>query len=337
MFPQLAVQLRRLKTILLCCLFLLMASSSSLPLSLLLDWCRARDLLFGENDVSQDVPLALQLASSCGEHPDARWLTELCAGKNVKTAEDAKSVFLAASANDARALCFAWYLGSGDNLDPLRRAAELGFAFAQAKLSWRTEGNERFKFAHLAAAQGERDGFVWLGICFRNGEGCEKNLERERQNFVLSAERGNLYACEEAGRLFDVSDPERWRFWGAASSAESSFCGFLDGFKPEVERFLMGLGNSRAMFVIGRVLKVHLNGGRIFGKSVDPDHIRRAKQAVAFYEAEIEACQHAVHAWTQVGMAWKVVKDIRRLIARMIWETREEALFKTDESWMMID
>jgi hypothetical protein len=48
----------------------------------------------------------------------------------------------------------------------LRRSAELGFAFAQAWMAGRTEGEEKFKFAQLAAAQGERDGFSWLGLLF---------------------------------------------------------------------------------------------------------------------------------------------------------------------------
>ena len=49
---------------------------------------------FWRNYVDQNIPLALELASSC-QHPDARWLTEVCAGKGVTTKEDGKRVFLA--------------------------------------------------------------------------------------------------------------------------------------------------------------------------------------------------------------------------------------------------
>jgi hypothetical protein len=120
---------------------------------------------FGQNRVAQNIPLALQLAGR-GQHPDARWLTETCAGKDVTTEEDAKRFFSALGQNDARALCFAWLLGDQEDSAPLRRSAELGFALAHARLAWQTEGDERFKFAQLAAAQGERDGFIWLGLCF---------------------------------------------------------------------------------------------------------------------------------------------------------------------------
>jgi hypothetical protein len=87
--------------------------------------------------VSQNIPLALELASSC-QHPDARWLTEACAGKDVTTKEDAKRVFSALGQNDARALCFMWMLGDREDLTPLRRSAELGFAFAQAWMAGQT-------------------------------------------------------------------------------------------------------------------------------------------------------------------------------------------------------
>ena len=166
-----------------------MASSSShngnIPLTTLLEWYKIRDTLLGHNNVSQNIPLALQLSLSC-QHPDARWLTEACAGKELTTKEDAIRFFPSLGQSDARALCFAWSCGDEYEMEDvalLRRSAELGFAFAQTELAFRTQG-EKFKFAQLAAAaQGERDGFAWLGYCFRDGEGCEKDLERQRKTF----------------------------------------------------------------------------------------------------------------------------------------------------------
>ena len=112
-----------------------MASSSAhnhngIPFATQLEWYKIRDTFFGHNFVSKNVPLAIELAASC-QHPDARWLVEACAGKDVDTKEDAKRVFSALGQNDARALCFAWILGDRRDLTSLRRSAELGFAFAQ--------------------------------------------------------------------------------------------------------------------------------------------------------------------------------------------------------------
>jgi hypothetical protein len=177
-----------------------MASSYShningIPFATLLEWYKIRDFFFGNNFVSQNIPLALELASSC-QHPDALWLTEVCAGKDVTSKEDAKRVFSALGQNDARALCFTWLLGDRRDLTSLHFSAELGSAFAHALLAGRTDGEEKFKFARLAAAQGERDGFFWLGWCFRHGHGCEQDFDKAKENFLLEV----LLSCLQSDK-----------------------------------------------------------------------------------------------------------------------------------------
>lgn len=162
-------------------------SSSSDDLALKLEWYEIRDLLFGHNDKKQDVMRALELASIC-RHPDAKWLTGVCAGRDVKTWEEARDVFLAQGSNDARALCFA-ALVDEDNVDlpRLRRSAELGFAFAQARMFSAAGVLEGFTFASLAAAQGDRDGFFYLGVCYQSAYGCERDLEKAIKSYLLAA------------------------------------------------------------------------------------------------------------------------------------------------------
>jgi hypothetical protein len=55
------------------------------------------------------------LPLSC-HHPDAHWLTEVCAGKDVNTREDTEEIFSALGQNNARALCFTWMLGDRRDL-----------------------------------------------------------------------------------------------------------------------------------------------------------------------------------------------------------------------------
>ena len=57
----------------------------------------------------------------------------------------------------------------------------------------------------------------------------------------------------------------------------------------------------------------------------------KKKQAIAFFEAQIKATKDAMHAWTQVGIKLKVVKDVRKLIAKLMWDSREEALYDVSE------
>jgi hypothetical protein len=311
-----------------------MASSSShnngIPLSTLLDWYMIRDTFFGSSFVSQNIPLALEMAASC-DHLDTRWLTEACAGKDVTTKEDAKRIFSAFGPNDARALCFAWQLSDKVEDSPLRRSAELGFAWAQALMAWKTDGEERFKFAQLAAAQGERLGFFWLGCCYREGEGCEKDLDKAKENFLRASELGHVIAMSRIGELLVDSDPWRWRWLGRAAR-HGWMNEFLSNFSKQVQLFNSGSGNALVMFEIGRVLQGHVNEKErtIFHESFKyGSFIGPARQAIAFYEVQIKATKEAMHAWTQVGIKLKVVKDVRKLIAKLIWDSRKQALYKT--------
>jgi TPR repeat protein len=252
----------------------------------------------------------------------------------VTTKEDAKRVFSALGQNDARALCFAWLCSHSEEqevLTPLRRSTELGFAFAQALMAWETRGEEKFKFAQLAAAQGERDGFLWLGLCFRAGEGCEKDLDKAKESFFHSSELEHVYAMVSLGQLLGASDPQRWRWWGCAAALGASSV-FVCNFALQVVLFNSGSGSAAVMFAIGEALQGRVNeeARTIFKSAYDFDSlIGPAKQAIAFYEAQIKATKDAMRAWTLVGIHFKVVKDVRKLIAKLIWDSREEALYKT--------
>ena len=106
----------------------------------------------------------------------------------------------------------------------------------------RTQGDEKFKFAQLTAAQGERDGVFKLG-CYRDGKGCEKNLDKAKENFLCASELGHVLAMRCLGDLFDESDPEWWRWWGLASAlGDSSW--FLLKFAKQVELFNSGSGSA---------------------------------------------------------------------------------------------
>jgi UDP-N-acetylenolpyruvoylglucosamine reductase len=86
------------------------------------------------------------------------------------------------------------------------------------------------------------------------------------------------------------------------------------------------------MFAIGQALQGYVNeeAGSIFNDDRDFDYRSSpAKQAFAFYDAQIKATKDAMRAWTLVGIKLKVVKDVRKLIAKLIWDSREQALYKT--------
>jgi TPR repeat protein len=194
-----------------------------------------------------------------------------------------------------------------------------------------TRGEEKFKFAQLAAAQGERDGFYELGWCFSRGDGCRKDLDKARENFLLASELGHVWAMIELGWLLDESDPQRWRWWGRAAPLGGTWS-FLSNFAKQVALFNSGSGSGSVLFAIGRALQGHANeeARTIFNEDEDDDFgslIGPAKQAIAFYYAQIKASKDAMRAWTLVGIKLKVVKDVRKLIAKLVWDSREKALY----------
>jgi hypothetical protein len=52
-----------------------------------------------------------------------------------------------------------------------------------------------------------------------------------------------------------------------------------------------------------------------------------ANQAVHFYNFQLQCYRKAVDTWTVVGLRNGVVKDMRNMIGKMVWDAREEAAY----------
>jgi hypothetical protein len=286
----------------------------------LLAWYKIRDTLLGQNCAQLDVRRAVEVAAVC-KHPDAVWLTKVCYRRDVSTPKMARQVFLECE-SDPRALCFAAVLVW--NYDEIRRAANLGDAYAQALMAG--QDRESFRWAEKSAAQGERDGFRWLGFCYKE---CENDIEMANENYFIAAELGHFVGMSEYGRLFDKTDPRRF-FWLGKSASGGLVVSFLQEMEEQVHKFKCGTANANVIFAIGRALKGHTNAetGSTFGEY---DFFDEATQALQFYKFQLISYRKAVDNWTLAGIRKNVMKDIRILIAKIIWEMREEA--KYVEGW----
>ncbi len=304
------------------------------PLVELFKWLDVRDTLLDENYKKQDITAASALARDC-KHPDTEWLTSIFEGKDVSTKEDVREVFLCCE-NDALALCFSWWLADDREEDSsmLRRSIEMGNAFACSTLCWQVwyeNKEEAFRLAQLGASQHERDGFYRLGLCFRDGRGCEKDLNLAKEYILIAAELGHVYAAEEFGYLLDEeSDLVRW-LWLGRAALRGWYGSFLGSFSKQVEEFFSGSGNASVVFLIGRALKgnIDMEEKEIFGASYNFDsYIGPANQAVAFYASQIKSAHVAVDTWTIVATRLHLIKDMRILIGKMIWEARFDGNYK---------
>ena len=213
----------------------------------------------------------------------------------------------------------------------LRRASEMGNAFACSTLCslvYDDDKEEAFRLAQLATILHERDGFRWLGYCFRDGIGCEKDLILAKENYLIAAEMGNVYAASDYGRWLDESDPVWWLWMGRAALRGLTFA-FIMLFSKQVEQFVSGSGNATIAFLIGRTLKGNIDEEkkRIFGLNSDL-LFGPANQAVSFYDSQIKSARLAVDTWTIVATRLHLIKDMRIYIGKLIWEARFEANYK---------
>ncbi len=309
------------------------------PLVELLKWLDVRDTLCGQNFRKLDITAALALARDC-KHPDAEWLNSVFEGKDVSTKEVA---LLLGQNDDARALCFSWYLSDDrwNDLSLLRRASEMGSSFACSTFGqvWgeNNDEEEAFRLAQFAAAKHERDGFARLGRCLRDAIGREKDLNFAKANYLIAAELGHVGAAVEYGCLLDHFDPFRWLWLGRAALRGSPVL-FLESFARQVNQFFSGSGLATAVFLIGRALKGNINAEKktIFGTSYNFDSsIGPANQAVTFYDSQIKFARLAVGTWALIATRIHVMKDIRILIGKMIWEARFEANYKIENDLLI--
>jgi hypothetical protein len=200
----------------------------------------------------------LEIACVC-KHPNALWLTKLFAGRDVSTPEQARRSFLGCE-DDSRALCFAAFFDVAANEfgQLLRRSVDLGDAFAQARLAQveQDEGNdvEMFRRAEKSAAQGERDGYYWLGICYQYGRGRIEDVERAKEYFLAAAELGDTGAMDEYCSRLEGDEP-CFCFW-VGKAAERGSLAYEQGVRDQMDRFISGDGNPRSYLGLDESLKV---------------------------------------------------------------------------------
>jgi hypothetical protein len=97
---------------------------------------------------------------------------------------------------------------------------------------------------------------------------------------------------------------------------------FLDEMVDQMLNFNNGAGHASVVFAIGRALKGHVDNEKrtIFVNGYKFDTlIGPANQALHFYDFQLQSYRKAVDCWTIMGLRNKVVKDLRKMIGKMIW------------------
>ena len=243
-------------------------------------------------------------------------------------------MFAGLGPKDARGVCFAALLTPSREWDVegLKRAAALGEPFAQACLaSIETQPLVRLRFAQQSAELDERDGHYELALCLQNGVGdVSPNAALAIHHFERAARLGRVDAAREYGRLFAENDAQRWYWLGKAAARGDPYF-FVQDFFKQVRLFEDGVGHAHVVFAIGRALKGQIDKRQkeIFAVSYDfAKLVGPAVLALEFFESQSASARKAVDAWTLVGIRFKIIKDVRVLIGKLVWEAREDATYE---------
>jgi TPR repeat protein len=281
-------------------------------------WWNALDTVCGRSRLCPDVERGLQLAREC-RHPDAQWFASLFpAGVAVST--DHLRVVMLDHIDDVRALVIAYRLGMVDSIEPLERAAELGYAPAQALLTDYVPDVQRFVWAQRAVAQLDRDGLFQLAGCYVYGWGCEEDKDKATELYKCAAELEHVVAQYAVGVSYDSSKWERFYWCGRASTRgfrRRQFCIDVLEKLPSFERGEMARILHTAAPAVRIVIVEHKDHA---DEPLAAGEVKQLQRVLELHDAMLGRARRAMDCWSLVGLRLGVVKDIRIVIAKMAWE-----------------
>ncbi len=289
----------------------------------LIKWFNARQIFF---DSSFDDGLALARQS---EHEDARFLVTLCPVGAPATKEEAAAIFLV-HGDDARCLCWAAQCGAEPRGELLRRSAEGGCAWGQALFGWRfCAFGAKFAWMEKAVLQEEREAMYHLADRLWYGITGNKDKARARQLWLEAAYLGDAEAQFSVGRHCCVDGSLEQLVWwrrSAVQHARYSVIASLELAKyagKHVHRFDLG-GSGRIVFELGAAFQWHIDSGngRVHGVKWSNEDIVAAERAVALHDQWCAEAKRALLCWIWVAHECGVNKDIRLVIANLIWDER---------------
>lgn len=299
-------------------------------LSLLLEWIRARDVFLGLNHQQRDFALGFALASRC-EHPDAKWLVGLISRNGLPVdVFGAKSMF-ETDLDRPMARCFAALMVFLYDHSQLIIAAKLGCALAQAKMA-AISNIYSFHFAEQAASQLEPEGLYQLGYLYNQGKSVAMNKTRSHELFLQAAQLGYVDAYQAYARSFKSSKPEYFFWLGKFCVCAQGYMrgegviNFMAEAVKRIREFVRDPELRCTVYQIGASLRGHVQQRHVFGLSESEVACEAAARAVDMHEIWCKKTRVCVDYWTVIGLRNGVCKDIRLLIARLIWNTRAEAL-----------
>jgi hypothetical protein len=282
-------------------------------------WWDVQDDLVGVYGFPDQV-LELRMASEC-RHPDAQWLASLLPTGKAVTRRWLKEGL--ERIDDPRAQCLAWRMALSIHMGSagLRRAAEMGYAPAQAELSTACGRDDALLWATLAATAGDRRGISRLGECYLEGLGCTKDKVRALELFQQAAALDHPLAQFRVGEMaFGKLAWERYYWWGRASARGvyvGTFCQAVYSLLRFFERRELG----RVLHTVAVALGPYFDplAKELYYHPVSSAELVKLQRLFELHAEMMNRAKRALMCWSMAGRRLRVVKDMRVVIAKMLW------------------
>jgi TPR repeat protein len=169
-----------------------------------------------------------------------------------------------------------------------------------------------------AAAQQEVVALWWLGICALKGEFEDVDMARAERFFREAAELGHASAQNRLSKSFlsHLSlEYYQWLRRAALQSNDAAVSLLKHGVSQRLKLYDKGeLGSGRILYEIGAAL--------CFGRKSTKSSPPACERVLKLYDQWNNEAKNAVLYWLWLAKDVGVAKDIRLLIADLIWEDR---------------
>ncbi len=255
---------------------------------------------------------------------DARFFVSVFPDGPPSTRQAAAAAFLAYG-DDPRLLCWAARCGAMPRRMLVKASAERGYALGQAMWARLVAGyaEESLMWAEKAASQGDPTGMEIVASCIvEDGHVWSKDMPRAKLLWREAASLGHAAAQFEYARHFCTENPVGMAIWlrracfaGNGSSGLAAKA-LVNMVTREADRFQAG-GTGRVMYEIGFAFSRYADW-----RDEAPSLIVASlcEHTIQLYGEWTAQAKSGVLCWLWLSRQLGVVKDIRLLIADLIWE-----------------
>jgi hypothetical protein len=261
-----------------------------------IEWMDIRDYWFGFNGRNRKRDLAIKLASQC-KHPDAQWLYK-------EEGEESLAMFLKSV-----------YGGCHIDMPLLNEAASKGNIYAKILVATLFSDDANLPFLEECLLLGEREVFRYFGSMYVYR--FYRNSIVGYQFYYCATQLGCVKSMLIFADSLNLFDPQKWYWYGMAARITNNY---TRDFAKVIMNFREHANHLDAVFMIGRMLK-----REYFEKTYI--WVEITEEAISFYKKQCVRARRAADTWSLVALRIGnhfINKDIRKKIAEMIWNTRNE-------------